>query len=416
MPAGIPVGTLAIGKAGAVNAGLLAAAILATGDEALAARLEAWRADADRRRRDKSRMSVPPGSTIGIVGGGQLGRMLAMAAAQLGYRCHIYAPDEAPPAAEVAAEFTRGGFDDEAALRRFGGKVDVATYEFENIPAGSLTALTGKVPLWPPREALEIAQDRLTEKAFIRNLGGRPVDFVPVDEPGRPEGGDWPELGTPAILKTRRLGYDGKGQVRIDFGQARRRRRGKRSAARPACSRPRSRSTPNSRSCSAAAVDGAVTLWDSPRNVHSRGILDRSTVPAGAALGPAIAAAEALARRVADALDYVGVMALEFFAVGDEALFNEMAPRVHNSGHWTIEGARTSQFENHIRAICGLPLGATDRSAARVEMRNLIGEDVDSWREILADRSAHLHLYGKKDARTGRKMGHVTRLIGAAEG
>ena len=359
-------------------------------------------------------MSVPPGSTIGIVGGGQLGRMLAMAAAQLGYRCHIYAPDEAPPAAEVAAEFTRGGFDDEAALRRFGGKVDVATYEFENISAGSLTALTGKVPLWPPREALEIAQDRLTEKAFILNLSGRPVDFVAVDSQADLVAG-LAKLGTPAILKTRRLGYDGKGQVRIG------------SASEAAAAWKAVRGAPCVLETQIAfdaefsillcrSMEGEVALWDPPRNVHSRGILDRSTVPAGQALGPAIVAAELLARRVADALDYVGVMALEFFAVGDEALFNEMAPRVHNSGHWTIEGARTSQFENHIRAICGLPLGATDRSASRIEMRNLIGEDVDSWREILADRNAHLHLYGKKDARMGRKMGHVTRLIGGAEG
>jgi 5-(carboxyamino)imidazole ribonucleotide synthase len=193
------------------------------------------------------------------------------------------------------------------------------------------------VPLWPPREALEIAQDRLTEKAFILNLGGRPVDFVEVDSQADLEAG-LDKLGTPAILKTRRLGYDGKGQVRIasaDEAAA----AWKAVAARLAYSRPRSRSTPNSRSCSAGRWKARSRSGTRHATVHSRGILDRSTVPAGAALGPAIVAAEALARRVADALDYVGVMALEYFAVGDEALFNEMAPRVHNSGHWTIEGA-----------------------------------------------------------------------------
>lgn len=359
-------------------------------------------------------MTLPPGSTIGIVGGGQLGRMLAMAAAQLGYRCHVYAPDQAPPAAEVAARFARGAFDDEESLRRFGGDVDVATYEFENIPAGALTALTGQARLFPPRRALEIAQDRLSEKEFIVAQGGRPATFRAVD-------GDealanaLAELGAPAILKTRRFGYDAKGQVRIeDPGEA--------DAAWAAV-----RGVP----CVLEAVvpfdaefsillcrssGGEVTLWDAPENVHSGGILRRSMVPAREGLQPAIAEAAALARRVAKALDYVGVLALEFFAVGGQALFNEMAPRVHNSGHWTIEGALTSQFENHVRAVCGLPLGDTRRAAPRVEMENLIGEEVNGWREILADRRAHLHLYGKRHARPGRKMGHVTRLLGLGTG
>ncbi|MGZ8360369.1 MAG: 5-(carboxyamino)imidazole ribonucleotide synthase [Allosphingosinicella sp.] len=357
-------------------------------------------------------MSIAPGSTIGIVGGGQLGRMLAMAAAQLGYKCHIYAPDEAPPAAEVSAFFTRGDFDDEAKLRAFGAAVDVATYEFENIAAGPLAALTGQAPLSPPRAALEIAQDRLTEKEFILEHGGRPAPFAAVDNLAGLEAA-LAGIGTPAILKTRRLGYDGKGQVRIG------------AADEAAAAWKAVRGAP----CVLEAMVGfdaefaillcrsplgEVACWDAPRNIHDRGILDRSVVPAEAALEPAIAAAESLARRVANALDYVGVMAMEFFAVGREAVFNEMAPRVHNSGHWTIEGALTSQFENHVRAICGLPLGATERIARRVEMRNLIGADVEQWPEILADRTAHLHLYGKSDTRAGRKMGHVTRLIGVA--
>lgn len=355
-------------------------------------------------------MIVPPGSTIGIVGGGQLGRMLAMAAAQLGYRCHVYAPDEAPPAAEVAARFTRGAFDDEAALRRFGGQVDIATYEFENIPAGSLSALTGQVALFPSREALEIAQDRLTEKNFIRKLGGSPAPFARIDSREELET-SLEALSTPAILKTRRFGYDGKGQVQIDRAEeAASAWEAVRGA--PSVLEARIDFDAEFSILLCRSAEGENVLWDATRNVHGGGILERSTVPVDAALFPAVVQAEALALRIADELDYVGLLALEFFAVGGDAIFNEMAPRVHNSGHWTIEGSLTSQFENHIRAICGLPLGSADRVAPKVEMRNLIGEDVEGWREILADRSAHLHLYGKRHARMGRKMGHVTRLIG----
>ena len=353
-------------------------------------------------------MIVPPGSTIGIVGGGQLGRMLAIAAAQLGYRCHILAPDAEPPAAAVAARFTQADFTDEEALRRFGREVGVATYEFENIAAGPLAALMAETVLLPPRDALEVAQDRLSEKRFVASHGGRPAPFAPVDSLGELEAA-LAQIGTPAILKTRRFGYDGKGQVRIEA----------RGEARDAWDSVRGASCVlegfvdfdaefSVLLCRGAS--GETEVWDSPLNIHTGGILDRSIAPAPDALRPAIAAAEALARRVADALGYVGVLAMEFFAVGDEAVFNEMAPRVHNSGHWTIEGATTSQFENHVRAICGLPLGATTLTAPSVEMRNLIGDDVRAWAEILSDPAAHLHLYGKKEARPGRKMGHVTRL------
>jgi len=354
-------------------------------------------------------MTIVPGSVIGIIGGGQLGRMLAMAAAQLGYKCHIYAPDEFPPAAEVSAQFTRGAFDDSAALARFASEVDVATYEFENIAAGPLAAITERAPLHPRREALNIAQDRLAEKKFIVEQGGESAPFAAVDDLGGLEAA-LAEIGAPAILKTRRFGYDGKGQVRIE------------AAAEASAAWQKVREAPcileglvrfdaefSVLLCRSA--DGSTALWPTPENVHRNGILAVSTVPASLALRPAIAAAEALAHRVAEALDYVGVLTLEFFALGDQAIFNEMAPRVHNSGHWTIEGALTSQFENHIRAICGLPLGATDLTASKVEMRNLIGADVDGWHDILGDRSAHLHLYGKGEAREGRKMGHVTRLI-----
>jgi 5-(carboxyamino)imidazole ribonucleotide synthase len=353
-------------------------------------------------------MIVPPGSTIGIVGGGQLGRMLAIAAAQLGYKCHIYAPDEAPPAAEVAALFTRGDWSDEAALARFGAEVDVATYEFENIAAAPLAALAAQAPLYPPPRALATAQDRLSEKQFVLDLGGSPAPFKPVDTAQELDAA-LAKIGTPAVLKTRRFGYDGKGQARImapsEASAAWDSVRGAPSILEAFVDFDAEFSILLCRSAS-----GEIATWDAPRNLHLNGILDRSEIPAGAEIAAAAAEAQSLARKIADALDYVGLLTLEFFASGGRPIFNEMAPRVHNSGHWTIEGARTSQFENHIRAICGLPLGATDLVAPRVSMQNLIGDDIDAWREILSDPAAHLHLYGKGEARPGRKMGHVTRL------
>jgi 5-(carboxyamino)imidazole ribonucleotide synthase len=354
-------------------------------------------------------MTIPPGSTIGIVGGGQLGRMLAVAAAQLGYKCHIYAPEEAPPAAEVAAEFTRGAWDDEETLARFGRSVDVATYEFENIAAGPLTALSGEAPLYPPRRALEIAQDRVTEKSFVRDLGGRPPAFAAVDSLESLEAAI-AEIGAPAVLKTRRFGYDGKGQARIMHpSDAEASWDAVRGA--PSILEAFVRFSAEFSILLCRSADGETVTWPVPRNTHEGGILARSEVPAGPEIAPQVAEAEALARKVADALGHVGVLTLEFFATAEGPMFNEMAPRVHNSGHWTIEGALTSQFENHIRAICGLPLGATDLVVPRVEMWNLLGDAADGWRDILADRTAHLHLYGKGEGRPGRKMGHVTRLL-----
>ncbi|QAY77104.1 5-(carboxyamino)imidazole ribonucleotide synthase [Sphingosinicella sp. BN140058] len=354
-------------------------------------------------------MTIAPGSTIGIVGGGQLGRMLAIAAAQLGYKCHIYAPDEAPPAAEVSARFTRGAWDDEAALAQFGRSVDVATYEFENIAAGPLTALSAETPLFPPRRALEIAQDRVSEKSFVRDLGGRPPVFAAVATREELEAAI-AEVGTPAVLKTRRFGYDGKGQARImapaDADSAWDAVRGA-----PSILEAFVDFTAEFSILLCRGADGETVTWPVPRNSHEGGILARSEVPAPAELAPQIAEAEALARTVADALHYVGLLTLEFFATPAGPMFNEMAPRVHNSGHWTIEGALTSQFENHVRAICGLPLGAVDLTAPRIEMWNLLGADAERWKDILADRTAHLHLYGKGEGRPGRKMGHVTRLV-----
>ncbi|MFM2300774.1 MAG: hypothetical protein RLZZ84_510 [Pseudomonadota bacterium] len=349
-------------------------------------------------------MIVAPGETIGILGGGQLGRMLAMAAAQLGYRCHVYAPETDSIAAEVCAQFTCAPYDDSAALAEFAADCAVVTYEFENVPVGPLQAL-GDVRLLPNARALEVAQDRLSEKRFVADLGGTPAPFMAVDT-AEDLAGALTRIGAPAILKTRREGYDGKGQWRImaDHEAAGIR------IDQPLVYEGFVHFTHEFSVILCRGRDGAVVFWDSAENVHVGGILDTSTVPAAAAVLEQLPAARALAAQVAQALDYVGVLTLEFFATANGPVFNEMAPRVHNSGHWTIEGAVTSQFENHIRAICGLPLGDTRLAAKTVVMENLIGDAAHDWDQILSDPANHLHLYGKAAARPGRKMGHVTRL------
>ena len=351
-------------------------------------------------------MIVPPGSTIGILGGGQLGRMLAIAAVQLGYRVDIYAPEESGPAADVCHSWTRGAWDDAAALAGFAAAVDVITFEFENIPVEPLAGLGQR--LRPTARALATAQDRLAEKRFVVGRGGRTAPFRAVDSRDDLDHA-LAEIGTPAILKTRRFGYDGKGQGRIaraeDADAAWAAIAGAPAILEGFVTFDREFSVLLCRS-----AGGETRSWDPPDNVHVGGILSTSTVPAPAAVVAQFAEAKSLTVSIAEALDYVGVLACEFFAGADGPVFNEMAPRVHNSGHWTIEGARTSQFENHIRAICGLPLGATDLAASGVAMTNLIGDAVHGWASILADDHAHLHLYGKDAPRPGRKMGHVTRL------
>lgn len=349
---------------------------------------------------------IPPGETIGILGGGQLGRMIAIAAAQLGYRSHIYAPEADSIAAEVSAGFTCAGWDDSAAMARFAADCSVITYEFENVPVGPLRALMDKVPLHPHPRALETAQDRLIEKRFVSELGGRPAPFAPVeteDELTAALAG----IGTPGILKTRRDGYDGKGQWRF---MAPADAEGFDLPGKPLIYEGFIRFFAEFSVILCRGADGDIRFWDTPENVHEGGILARGSVPASQAVQDQAGDARALARKVAEALDYVGVLTLEFFATDDGPVFNEMAPRVHNSGHWTIEGALTSQFENHVRAICGLPLGDIALAAKSVAMHNLIGDAAHDWAQILSDPANHLHLYGKAAARPGRKMGHVTRL------
>ncbi len=352
---------------------------------------------------------IPPGETIGILGGGQLGRMLAMAAAQLGYRCHIYAPEPDSIAAEVCAAFTCAAWDDAAAMARFAADCAVVTYEFENVPVGPLAALGG-VPLLPDARALETAQDRLSEKRFAEQLGGKLAPYAAVDTREDLEQA-LTTIGSPGILKTRRDGYDGKGQWRIMAdhdadGIA----LGLENSGQALVFEGFVRFTAEFSVILCRGADGTIVFWDSAENVHEGGILARSTVPASPLIQAQLPEARALATKLAAALDYVGVLTLEFFATHDGPVFNEMAPRVHNSGHWTIEGALTSQFENHIRAICGLPLGATGLAANRVTMRNIIGDAAEDWEGILSDPANHLHLYGKAAAHPGRKMGHVTRL------
>lgn len=348
---------------------------------------------------------LAPGSTLGILGGGQLGRMLANSAAQLGYRCVSYAPEGDNVAASVSADFFANTWDDTAALAAFAAKCDAITWEFENVPLATVDAIPPD-RLFPPRRALEVAQDRLNEKRFVEGLGGRTASWQEIDSPADIEAATQ-RLGTPGIIKTRRDGYDGKGQWRIasdrDIG------------ALPAIVAPAIYEglVPFHAEFSVILVrsrDGEVRFWDSTRNEHNDGVLDRSVLPAGDRVEKQVESARMLARKVADRLGYVGVLTLEFFATNDGPVFNEMAPRVHNSGHWTIEGAVTSQFENHVRAVAGLPLGDTATLARTIEMTNIIGTDANTAYDLLADGAAHLHLYGKKQAREGRKMGHVTRL------
>lgn len=352
---------------------------------------------------------LPPGSTIGILGGGQLGRMLALAAAQLGYRCHIYAPDEASVAADVSADFTCAQDDDIEALVRFADSCDVITFEFENVPVAPLTAIAERAPLHPPVSALDIAQNRVAEKNFARTHGGTTARFAEVTDSDSLRNAI-AEVGTPAILKTIRMGYDGKGQARIKQGDDLS-THWDAVGHQPCVAEGFVTFSHEFSVILVRGQDGEIRYWDSPHNIHEDGILAQSLAPAPAEILEQQEPARALAAKMAAAMDYVGVLTCEFFATADGPVFNEMAPRVHNSGHWTIEGAITSQFENHIRAICGLPLGDTGLAAKKVEMTNLIGGTVDIWQGQLSDPANHLHLYGKGESRAGRKMGHVTKLF-----
>ena len=351
-------------------------------------------------------MIVEPGATIGIVGGGQLGRMLAVAAAQLGYKAHIYDPHEHPCAADVATAHTRAGFDDLLALEDFAAAVDIATYEFENLPIDPLLVLGSR--LRPGTRSLGVAQDRGHEKRFIEQSGARVAPWAEVHELEDIYAAIT-RLGLPLVLKTRRYGYDGKGQAwirTVDAAPAAWDAIGRE----PAIAEAGIAFEAEYSVILARCEDGSHAFWESPDNRHEGGILRRSTVPADATVRAQAEEARRFALGIAEALGHVGVLTVEFFASADGPVVNEIAPRVHNSGHWTIEGAHTSQFEQHIRAICGLPLGSTALTGRAVVMDNLIGEEVNDWPRLVAEPGLHVHLYGKGEARPGRKMGHVTRV------
>lgn len=340
--------------------------------------------------------------TIGILGGGQLGRMLSVAASRLGLRSHIYEPGAAP-AGDVAHALTTAPYDDHDALRDFAESVDVITYEFENVPTSALDLLESIRPIRPNRRALAVSQDRLTEKTFLNGIGLATAPFADV-----PSQGDLAEavarIGTPSILKTRRMGYDGKGQVRItDPAQAE-------WTGAPSLLEGFVDFSAEISVIIARGADGQVAAFDPGLNEHQGGILRTTTVPCGL---PARVTTDAvlIAGRIANALDYVGVMGVELFVTPQGLIVNEIAPRVHNSGHWTQAGCAVDQFEQHIRAVAGLPLGDGKRYAD-VVMENLIGDDMDRVPELLATPRAQLHLYGKGEARPGRKMGHVNRIAG----
>ena len=353
--------------------------------------------------------TLPPGSTIGMLGDGQLGRMTALAAARLGYKIHVYAPDaEGSPCAQVSAAVTSARWDDLDALEAFARSVDVVTLEWENVPVSVVEHLGRFAPVHPGGNVLSVAQDRVAEKSFVNGLGIATAPWRAAHS-AEDVAKAVAEVGPRCILKSTRLGYDGKGQARIEPGVD------------PAEAWAAIRSDAGivegfvTFACEVSVIvarglDGSVAAYPAVENRHKNGILDKTIAPARM---PAATAAEAerVARRIAEALDLVGVLAVEMFVTPDGAvLVNEMAPRPHNSGHWTMDACHSDQFEQLVRAVCGLPLGSVDR-VADAEMENLIGDDVLRWPDLLAEPGARLHLYGKAEARPGRKMGHVTRLF-----
>ncbi len=344
---------------------------------------------------------LKPGAAIGILGGGQLGRMLSVAASRLGYRCHVYEPGAAP-AGDVAHAVTNAPYEDHQALRAFAESVDVITYEFENVPTSALDLLESLRPIRPNRRALAVSQDRLTEKDFLTGIGLTTAPYRNVETEA-----DLPaalaDLGAPAILKTRRMGYDGKGQIRFsDAGQ-------RDWTGAPSVLEGFVAFSAEVSVIVARGADGQVAAYDPGLNVHRGGILRTTTVPCGL---PASLMTDAvlIAARIVNALDYVGVMGVELFVTPQGLIVNEIAPRVHNSGHWTQAGCAVDQFEQHIRAVAGLPLGDGQRYAD-VEMENLIGDDIDRIPDLLRRPRTQVHLYGKGEARPGRKMGHVNRVL-----
>ncbi len=349
---------------------------------------------------------LAPGATVGVLGAGQLGRMLAVAAARMGLRMVLFDPAPDPPAAHLAPVVT-AAWDDERALAAFAARADVATLEFENAPLHAVETVAAHIPVRPGPRALAVAQDRVTEKRFLREAGVETAPFAAVDDAESLRAA-LAEIGAPAVLKTRRLGYDGKGQARIAAPEE----AASALAAMKGAPAILEGWAPFARELSvivARGADGSVACYDPGENLHENGVLRRTTVPA-AVDAETSARARATARRIVEALDYVGVMGVELFHMADGRLLaNEIAPRVHNTGHWTIEACAVDQFAQHLRAVCGWPLGDPVRHADAA-MENLLGEEAADWVRIAREPGTALHLYGKSESRPGRKMGHLTRL------
>ncbi|ADZ69313.1 5-(carboxyamino)imidazole ribonucleotide synthase [Polymorphum gilvum] len=351
-----------------------------------------------------------PGDTIGILGGGQLGRMLALAAASLGLKTHIFCPEPDSPAFDVTADFTIAAYDDIGALNAFAAAVSVVTYEFENVPGPTAAHLAARVPVRPGPTALEVSQDRLSEKDFLSGAGIELATYARIDSDDDLKAA-LERFGGRGVLKTRRFGYDGKGQVMLRQASD---QRGARRAIgdAPAVLEQLITFEKEVSVIVARGVSGQTEVYDVTENRHEHHILKTSTVPASVSASTA-ATAKTIAGKIAESLDYVGVMGVEMFVVadgdGERLLVNEIAPRVHNSGHWTEDACLTSQFEQHMRAVAGWPLGSAERHSD-VIMENLIGNEAESWEEILREPGARLHLYGKRASRPGRKMGHVNRI------
>jgi 5-(carboxyamino)imidazole ribonucleotide synthase len=351
---------------------------------------------------------LPPGSTIGILGGGQLGRMLALAAARLGFDAAILEPEPNSPAGRVSAREITAAYDDPDALAALAACSDVITYEFENVPAATVARLAAvNASVAPDARALEVAQDRVTEKTFLNDAAVATVAFAVIDSAGD-IGPALARLGAPALLKTRREGYDGKGQVWVR-NPAEAETAFAAIGAKPAILEARAAFVRELSVIAARGRDGVIVSYPLSENLHENGVLRRTVSPA-IATAATEAAAAAIAATILGELAYVGVMGIELFELADGALLvNEIAPRVHNTGHWTQDGCEVDQFEQHIRAVAGWPLGATT-PMVRVEMTNLLGAEVEAWPAIAADPDARLHLYGKRTAKPGRKMGHVNRV------
>ena len=355
-------------------------------------------------------MSEPlaPGSTIGILGGGQLGRMLSVAAARLGFVCHIYEPGAEPPAGHVAHQVTTASYEDADALRAFGESVDVITYEFENVPTAALDLLESLAPIRPGRNALATSQDRLIEKEFLQEVGLTVAPFAEVDSLTDLQIAV-EDMGTPSILKTRRFGYDGKGQVRLANADDDTLAAAIDSiAGAPAVLEGFIDFDLEISVIAARSIDGTVQAYDPGHNVHVDGILRTTTVPADVASTVSRSAVEA-ATTILESLDYVGVLGVEFFVQGETLTVNEIAPRVHNSGHWTQNGCTVDQFEQHVRAVAGWTLGDGSRNVD-VVMENLIGEEIHNLDALSQDPNVAIHAYGKADVKPGRKMGHINRI------